>query len=536
MSRYNILLLLLVFMSLLLSGCGVVAKNKNVLALENYPIGTSEEVMKLQLTKPIEGGKCETVTIGVDEDDELEACTYTLTLSPSRLQENYIYFYKDKYVGYGNKITFINDFIKKLEQEKNPLLGATEKNNIDEMKILLAEGANPNVPSVHSDTPLIMAVEHQHEEIVELLLDNGANPNMANKLGYSPLLIAASKNSTNILNTLLNHGAEINQKATHDLVQGATPLMVAVINNKIDIVKSLVASGADLNIVETKYGNTPFLQAAIKKFYEIAEFFVRNGADIEIPDYQGITAQQLAINTNDNRLLEIIRFNPQLVTLENIESQYEEEFITYQKRNEEHLKDKEKYEEKELRFLNDLNNEQLKLYSTFVDNIKQSENRAKILLSFREFSGSLNNNKKDEFVQLYSMNQSLMSEADLLEKMDQNLIDRKKIIVDLKEEIAKVEKQRKDEEQQAKEVALRNQQQLIANQNAQAAQATLNTVGMFSLITTGLNTYNSIQAQKYNAQAEAYRQYSERYDSDRRNQSLVNSLYGIETAIRNSGR
>lgn len=533
MFHFNLLPLLFVFISLLLSGCGFYMEKTNLNALSNNALGTSKEEMQKQLIKPLTPG-CEVVaTIEIDNRNTLEACNYTISVDTNFL-DDFVYFYKGKYAGYGDKRTFINNFIKKIEKEKNPLFVATENGDIDEVKMLLEKGANLNAPSSSSDTPLIKAIVLQNEKIVELLLDNGANPNMTNNLGYSPLHIAASKNSTEILNALLSHGAEIDQRATQ--AQGGTPLMLAVFNDRINIVKGLVANGANLNIVETTYGNTPFLQAAIKKQYEIAEFLVRNGADTEISDYQGITAQQLAINTNDNRLLEIIRFNPQLLTLENIESQYDEELKIYQKRKEEHLKEKEKYIEKESKFLNELSNEQLKRYSIYIDNINHDDNRAKILLSFREFSGNLDNKNKDEFVQLYSIKQGIDIHADLLEKMNQNLIERKNTIAELKEEIADAEKKTTADERQAIEAARNRQQTIAANQQAIAAQQAQNTVGMLSIVTMGLNTYNSIQTQKYNAQAEAYRQYSQRYESDRQNKQLVNSLYGIESAIRNSAR
>ena len=527
MTHYTYTLPLLTLVTFLLSGCGMTAVGKNSLAIKNNPIGTSEEIMKQQLFFPW-GGSCNDMKIGVDDNDFLSACTYTITLSPSRMKDNFIYFYKGKYVGYGEKVTFISKFREEIQKEKNPLFNAIEIGDINEVKNLLANRSNPNVLVYGVGTPLIKAVSKGNEKIVKLLLENGADPNMKDNLGYYPLHIAADKNSINILVSLLKYGAKINKKATNDLHQGATPLMIAVLDNKIDIVKFLVANGADLNIFETKYGTTPFLQAALRKQYDMAEFLAKNGADTEIPDYKGITAQQYAVNTNDNRLLEITRFNPQLLTLENIEEQYDEELKTYQKRKEELLKDKDNYKEREYKFLNELTNKQLKMYSLYADNIKDKENPAKILLSFREFSGSLNKKEQDEFVQLYSINQNITDRADLIEKMDKNLIERKEIIDDLKEEIAKVEKQKKDEERQATELAFRNQQQIIATQNTQAVQSASNSAGLLSILAIGLNASSNY----YNAKAASYRQFADSYESRRQNEKVVSSLDDIARAIR----
>jgi hypothetical protein len=177
------------------------------------------------------------------------------------------------------------------------------------------------------------------------------------------------------------------------------------------------------------------------------------------------------------------------------------------------------------------------LYSVYTDNINgNSANIAKVILSFRGFTGSLDENKKEEFVKLYSDKQHIQIDTDLLEKMNQNLIDRKKSIDDLKASAAEAEKKAKAEEQQAKEASLRNQQMMIAAQNAKAAQAEQNTLGMLTILTAGINTFNSIETSKYNAQANAYRQYSDQYESDRRNSELVNSIKGVEDSITKTRR
>lgn len=524
---------LLLSTATLLSGCGIIAGQTNSLAVKNNSIGTPEEVMKQQLTRPLIGGGCEVIkTIEIDGNSNLEACLYSITID-GKLSSCFVYFYKGKYVGHGD-MTFPNKFVKEIENEKNPLLAATENGNINDVKSLLENNANPNTPSSDGSFPLNVATVMQNAELVELLLDRGANPNMTNKHGVSPLIFAAGKTNLEILNNLIKHGAKIDHKSE----LGITPLMTAVSSNNLEMVKELVAKGADINIIETQYGTTPILQAAVKKYYGIVEFLMRSGADRSIPDYKGITLRQQALNTNDNRLLDISRFNSDLVALEKIESDFSEEFKKYQERKEQYLAAKNEYEKKELNFLNKLNNSQLELYSSYADNVSSNNaNIAKVLLSFRKFSGSLDKAKSDEFVMLYSEKQSAKSDAELLAMMDQNLIDRKKVIAELRKDITEADNKAAVEERQAMEEASNRQNAILAaNQQALAAQQAQNTVGMLNILTAGLNSFNSIQAQKYNAQAAAYQQYSAQYESERRNRQLIDSIKGVENSIQRASR
>ena len=433
-----------------------------------------------------------------------------------------------------NKFVEINSDIEgQSENGITSLFVAVETEQAEVAKVLLQNGASPNTYSSDGRFPLIIATANQDEELVEMLLENGADPNMTNKHDVSSLMFATGKTSIEILNNLIDHGADLNHKSK----LGHTPLMTAVLANNINMVQALVSKGAKLDIVETQHGTTPFAQASFKKHYEIAEYLLRNGADRDIPGYNGVTVRQHALNTSDNRLLAITNFNSAIITLEKIETDFDGEFDKYQNCKEEHLKTKNEYERKELKFLTELNNKQLELYSIYTDNYNSNTtNIAKVLLSFRKFSDSLDNKKKEEFVILYAEKQQLDADADLLNKMDQNLVDRKKVISDLKEEIAEADNKATVEERQARELAYRNQQQVIAAQNAQATQRAQNTIGMLSILTSGLNTYNSIQTQKYNTQAAAYRQMSDQYSADRRNTALVNSIKGIEDSITRSRR
>src|SRR5260221_231438 len=77
----------------------------------------------------------------------------------------------------------------KTEGEK--LVMAAQTGNIEEMKTLLAKGAEINSKQAYSDyTPLMAAVMSNQTEAVKLLLEKGADVNRQNESGQNALMQA----------------------------------------------------------------------------------------------------------------------------------------------------------------------------------------------------------------------------------------------------------------------------------------------------------------------------------------------------------
>jgi ankyrin repeat protein len=88
----------------------------------------------------------------------------------------------------------------------NLLIAVTERNDIDLVKFLLEEGADPNVQTSYGDTALMKASYMGYTEIVkELLKHPDINPNIADIDGYTALMGACEKNNITIIDELLKH-------------------------------------------------------------------------------------------------------------------------------------------------------------------------------------------------------------------------------------------------------------------------------------------------------------------------------------------
>lgn len=71
-----------------------------------------------------------------------------------------------------------------------PIHVAATRGAIDELTVLLENGANINVPGEHGYRPLHDAVEQGHVEAVRWLLRNGADRSLRSKNNLSPFDLA----------------------------------------------------------------------------------------------------------------------------------------------------------------------------------------------------------------------------------------------------------------------------------------------------------------------------------------------------------
>ena len=89
-----------------------------------------------------------------------------------------------------------------------PLAGAAREGNTEQIRALVAKGANVNEPSGVNDwTPLEHAVHKNQIGSVQSLLDAGADPNAASPGGTTPLIMAAGYGYTPIVELLLHRGS-----------------------------------------------------------------------------------------------------------------------------------------------------------------------------------------------------------------------------------------------------------------------------------------------------------------------------------------
>lgn len=131
---------------------------------------------------------------------------------------------------------------------KTSLYISIEKNRIDIAHMLIAAGADVNLPSLEKVTPLIAASYAGSLPFVDLLLKQGAKHEPTDRLHKSALVYAAGMGHNAVTERLLEAGAPINQTP----VDGLTPLMWAAGQGHVETVKLLLAKGANKKLQDER--------------------------------------------------------------------------------------------------------------------------------------------------------------------------------------------------------------------------------------------------------------------------------------------
>ena len=204
------------------------------------------------------------------------------------------------------------------------LIYAAQKGLLDNMKILLANGANANyrnpatgisalsaaaaegnsaairmlvrtgkadvnISDLSGRTPIFYAVEQNQEDALRTLLSLGADVNAQDNNGVSVLMRASAKNRQDCVNILLR------QKGINpDLkdFQDRTALIYSVYADELAPTQALLKAGADLNVRDSLQ-NTPLMSAIKAKNDRAAMFFIQQGAELTAVNASGENAFML---------------------------------------------------------------------------------------------------------------------------------------------------------------------------------------------------------------------------------------------------
>jgi hypothetical protein len=128
------------------------------------------------------------------------------------------------------------------------LFRAAYGGNVDYVKDLIVQGANPNSSDSQGMSALAIACQDDHAEVVSYLLDHGADVNAHGKgevVDRTALMAAASNGAhVNIVRLLVDKGADVNTRGE----LGWTALIWAAREGDIECVKYLLSKGADPHI------------------------------------------------------------------------------------------------------------------------------------------------------------------------------------------------------------------------------------------------------------------------------------------------
>ncbi len=126
-------------------------------------------------------------------------------------------------------------------------------------------------------TPLQWAVFNNDEEQVKRLLAAGANVSEANVYGVTPMQLAAESGNTAILKRLLVAGANVESPNS----EGQTALMQVARTGNVQAAGLLIKHGANVNAVERFGGQSALMWASARRHPEMVQLLASKGAKVD---------------------------------------------------------------------------------------------------------------------------------------------------------------------------------------------------------------------------------------------------------------
>ena len=143
----------------------------------------------------------------------------------------------------------LGEGLQSLYSLDDELADAVFLSDMDDVRALLAQGADPDARDEEQRTSLMNATLDGQRDLVRVLLEAGADPNLRDADGWTPLDVAVYRKALDLIWLLVHFGADVN--AQDDI--GISVLMRAVLasNGSTEVVDLLQRWGARAHVPDS---------------------------------------------------------------------------------------------------------------------------------------------------------------------------------------------------------------------------------------------------------------------------------------------
>ena len=166
--------------------------------------------------------------------------------------------------------------------------------SLEDVKTLVARGANLNAPDNDGYTPLHLAAMSGFTDKALFLIEQGADRHALTKGGSLPLHLAADRRRTDPALLDLLSGPRQEGLVNRRDGEGRTPLFRAVDMDNTEAVKKLLELGGDPNLPTTR-GEPPIARALLLGYRSVAQALAAGGARADAPAEDGMTVLMRAM-------------------------------------------------------------------------------------------------------------------------------------------------------------------------------------------------------------------------------------------------
>jgi hypothetical protein len=183
------------------------------------------------------------------------------------------------------------------------LIEAASNGSLAHVKELVAKRTNVNETDEKEQTPLSTAVLRGDIEIVKFLLENGANPNLGDTNSTMPLVIASGRGLSILKHTVSNPSRALLGKDS--INQKELSIIEAIGEKYPDICKLLIEYGANVN-AKTISGESPLLASVKENLTEVVKILIESGANVNNHDDSGSPALSLAKKAGNTEIINLL--------------------------------------------------------------------------------------------------------------------------------------------------------------------------------------------------------------------------------------